>query len=318
MLTFLLRRLTLIGAMLLILSALVFALVQLLPGDLATTILGSQATPEQYAALRSQLGLDQPVWVRYFSWLFDFLRGDWGHSASLDQPVRDVVLSRFGNTLKLAAVALVILIPTSIAAGIAAAMNEGGPIDKLISVGGATLTVIPEFVSGIILMIVFSVGLKWFPINAMAPADAGFFQTIHHLILPALPVVFVSFGYIAKMARSGTLEVLDAPYIRTATFKGLSRGQIVVRHVLRNALPPTISLSLLQASFIMGGLVVVEQLFTYPGLGKLLLDASTSHDVQTLEAAVLVAGIVVMVMTLLSDLTLAILDPRVRIGGGAR
>ena len=131
-------------------------------------------------------------------------------------------------------------------------------------------------------------------------------------------MVFVSFGYIAKMARSGTIDVLEAPYIRTATFKGLTRTQIVFRHVLRNALPPTISLSLLQASFIMGGLVVVEQLFTYPGLGKLLLDSSTSHDVETLEASVLLAGIVVMGMTLLADVTLALLDPRVRIGGTGR
>lgn len=314
MLYYLANRLALIALMLLVLSALVFFLVQMLPGDLATTILGNQATPEQYAALRTELGLDQPVWVRYFAWLVDFLRGDWGYSAHADQPVRELVLGRFGNTLKLAAVTLVILIPSAIAAGVLAALSEGGPLDKIISVGGATLTVIPEFVSGIILMIVFSVWLRWFPIGATPPSGADFLTTVHHLILPALPVVFVSFGYIAKMARSGTLDVLEAPYVRTATFKGLTRTQIVLRHVLRNALPPTISLSLLQASFIMGGLVVVEQLFTYPGLGKLLLDASTSHDVPTLEAAVLLAGIVVMVMTLLADITLAVLDPRVRIG----
>ncbi|MCP8884721.1 ABC transporter permease [Devosia sp. XJ19-1] len=315
MLRFLLQRLALIALMLLVLSGLVFFLVQLLPGDLATNILGSQATPEQYAAMRAKLGLDQPVWVRYFTWLGDFLRGEWGHSVSADQPVRDLVLTRFGNTLRLAGVALAILIPSAIVAGVLAGLNEGKWIDKIISVGGATLTVIPEFVSGIILMIVFAVWLRWFPISATAPSDADFWTTVRHLILPSLPVVFVSFGYIAKMARSGTIEVLEAPYIRTATFKGLTRRQIVLRHVLRNALPPTISLSLLQASFIMGGLVVVEQLFTYPGLGKLLLDASTSHDVPTLEAAVLLAGIIVMVMTLLADLTLALLDPRVRVGG---
>lgn len=312
---FLLQRLALIALMLLVLSGLVFFLVQLLPGDLATNILGSQATPEQYAAMRAKLGLDQPVWVRYFTWLGDFLRGEWGHSVGADQPVRDLVLTRFGNTLKLAGVALAILIPSAIAAGVLAGLNEGKWLDKIISVGGATLTVIPEFVSGIILMIVFAVWLRWFPISATAPADADFWTTVRHLILPSLPVVFVSFGYIAKMARSGTIEVLEAPYIRTATFKGLTRRQIVLRHVLRNALPPTISLSLLQASFIMGGLVVVEQLFTYPGLGKLLLEASTSHDVPTLEAAVLLAGIIVMVMTLLADLALALLDPRVRTGG---
>ena len=192
----------------------------------------------------------------------------------------------------------------------------------LAAVAIGLLCVLLVWGTGYMIRLLTNWNVGWAPIRWVIRASLALpvtlLQGMENLILPALPVVFVSFGYIAKLARSGTLEVLDAPYIRTATFKGLSRSQIVVRHVLRNALPPTISLSLLQASFIMGGLVVIEQLFTYPGLGKLLLDSSTSHDVQTLEAAVLVAGIVVMVMTLLSDLTLAVLDPRVRIGGGAR
>lgn len=308
----LVRRVLVMLGLLLVLSALVFGLAQILPGNVALHILGPQAEPSQVRLLDRQLGLDRPLVVRYVSWLGQFVRGDWGRSLTLNEPVRPLVVARLARTLQLSAVALVMLVPTSIAAGVVAALREGGLFDRLLTTIGMSLTVIPEFVSGVVLVVVLGIELRWFPTTAQAPPGSSVPDVVYHLILPALPIVIVLFGYFARMARAGTLEVLETSYVRTAVFKGLSRSRVLVRHVLRNALPPTITLVALQSAFVLGGVVVVEQLFNYPGLGLLVLDAGTSHDIPTLEAGALVIGGILMVLNLVADVAQALLDPRSR------
>jgi peptide/nickel transport system permease protein len=189
-------------------------------------------------------------------------------------------------------------------------------VDRIISVTGLSLSTVPEFVSGIVLLVVFGVELKWLPVTASAGVGASFWQQFRHLILPAIPLVFVLFGYIARMARAGTIDVLNSDYTRTAVLKGLPRRTVIRRHVLRNSLLPTITVIATQTGYLIGGLVVVETLFNYQGLGNLIYKAAVAHDFPMLEAGVLIIGVVYVVATLIADLLLTWLNPRLRIGGG--
>ena len=177
---------------------------------------------------------------------------------------------------------------------------------------GLSLTSVPEFVSGIVLIVIFAIGLKWFPVTATAPPGTSPLGQLHYLILPAIPLVFVLFGYIARMARAGTIEALDSDYVRTAVLKGLPRSTVIRRHVLRNSLLPTITVIATQSGYLIGGLVVVETLFNYPGLGRLIVTAATNKDFPMLEAGVLVIGIVYLGATLIADILYTILNPRIR------
>ena len=195
-----------------------------------------------------------------------------------------------------------------------AAMHARSWIDRLISIGGLSMTVIPEFVSSIALILIFGIALRWLPVTATAGSGAGPLDQLRHLILPAMPLVFVLFGYIARMARAGTIEALESDYARTATLKGLPRGVVIRRHVLRNALPPTITVVATQVGYLVGGLVIVETLFRYRGIGSLILTAAKQKDFPTLEAGVLVVGIVFVVFTMAADIILMLLNPRLRSG----
>jgi peptide/nickel transport system permease protein len=194
-----------------------------------------------------------------------------------------------------------------------AALKVGRPVDRIISVVGLSATVVPEFVSGIILILVFGVGLSVLPISASAPQGSGFFTSLKYLIMPAIPLVLILFGYISRMARAGTVEALDSDYARTATLKGLPRGVMIRRHILRNSLLPTITVVATQTGYLIGGLVVVETLFRYQGIGSLVANAATNKDFPMLEAGVLTIGIVYMVATLLADIAFSLLNPRIRL-----
>lgn len=310
---FLLRRLALMVATLVVVSMVIFALAQIVPGDVGRTILGPYASPAQVAALDHRLGYDRPLVVRYVDWVAHFVTGRWGDSTLLQEPVGHLLGQRLLNSLQLAAVALVLIVPFSIGMGVAAGLREGSTFDRIVTTVGLSLTAIPEFVSGVILLVIFAASLRWFPVSAAFPGGAGPIERLHHLILPSIPLMFVLFGYIARMARAGTLGVVEAPYYRTAILKGLPRREIVRRHVLRNALPPTITVVGLQAGFLAGGLVVIETLFNYQGVGKLLLDAAVGHDVPVLETTALLIGVLIMVANLLADLSYALLNPRIRL-----
>jgi peptide/nickel transport system permease protein len=294
-------------------SVVVFAVAEVLPGDVGRTILGPFATNEQVERLNRELGLERPLVVRYAGWLGDFVRGEWGDSFLLNTPVRPLVVERAVNSVLLGAFALAFIVPVSIGLGVLAALYRDGFIDRAISVTGLSLIALPEFVVGVIVLVIFAVELGWFPVSSQVPS-ANPVDVVRQFFLPSIPLMLVLFGYIARMARAGTVEALASDYVRTAVLKGLSRWALIWRHVLRNALLPTISVVSVQVGYLFGGLVVVETLFNYPGIGKLLLDSAVGHDLPVLEATVLVVALLYMLSNLVADSLYAVLNPRIRVG----
>jgi peptide/nickel transport system permease protein len=306
------RRLALSVLTLFLVSVIVFLVSSVLPGDVGRSILGRGATPAQVRIVDHQLGADRPVLDRYWHLVSGYVRGDWGHSPVLNTDVRPLVMRRFGNSLILALFAFVLVVPFSIVMGVVAALNHRRWPDRLISVTGLSLIALPEFVSGVILLVVFTVELGWFPSTAGVPSWSPV-DWFRQLLLPAIPIMLVLFGYISRMARAGTVEALRADYTRTAALKGLPRRTVIVRHVLSNSLLPTISVVSVQIGYLVGGLVVVETLFSYPGVGSLAYSAVQSNDVTVIEAIVLSTAVLYMLSNLVADLLYAALNPRVRL-----
>jgi len=315
MLGFILKRIGLGLITLWILSLIVFFAGQVLPGDPARAILGPLAAPSAVAALSHQLGTDKSVLSQYGTWIGHFVTGNPGTSYEYQAPIGPLLTTALGNSLKLAAVAFVLVVPLGILGGVIAALNVGRPIDRIISVVGLSATVIPEVVSGIELILIFGIALNVLPISATSPPGAGIGTQIYHLIMPAIPLVLILFGYIQQMARAGTVEALASDYARTATLKGLPRGVMIRRHVLRNSLLPTITVIASQIGYLIGGLVLVEYLFHYNGIGSLIYNAANHKDFPMLEAGVLVIGIAYMVATLIADILYSLLNPRIRVRG---
>jgi peptide/nickel transport system permease protein len=285
-----------------------------LPGNVGRAILGPFAEESAVQTLNQSLGLDRPYLVQYWDWISNFVQGDMGNSYVFRSPVAPFVMDALGNSLKLAAVAFIIVVPVGILGGVIAALNVNRPLDRIISLSGLTATVLPEFVTGIVLILIFGIWLKWLPIAAAWPEGAGFWMQLYHLILPSLPLFLVLFGYIARMARAGMIEALESDYTRTAVLKGLPWRTVIRRHVLRNALTPTITVIATQAGYLIGGLVVVETLFRYQGIGSLIFTAARGKDFPVLEAGILVIGIVFALATLIADITYSLLNPRIRLG----
>ncbi|CAG4894118.1 ABC transporter permease [Paraburkholderia gardini] len=298
-----------------LLSVLVFAGGQLLPGDIGRAVLGPLADARAVAALNHQLGADRPLLTQYVDWITHFVRGDMGTSYIFRTPVAPFIVTALGLSAKLGLLAFVVVVPLGIAGGVWAAMHAGRWIDRTISITGLSATVVPEFVSSIVLILIFGIWLQWLPIEASYPAGAGVLEQLRHLVLPVLPLVFVFFGYIARMARAGTVEALDADYTRTAILKGLPQHVVIWRHVLRNALLPTITVAATQLGYMIGGLVVVETLFHYQGIGSLIYNAAKAKDFPMLEAGVLTVGVVYTVANLAADALHVLLNPRLRVEG---
>ena len=311
---FLLRRLLLALVTLWLLSVIVFLAAHVLPGDVGRRVLGPFANPAAVTALNHQLGVDRPLVVQYLSWLGGALHLDFGDSLSYRQPVSGMLSRALVNSLKLGAVAFLIVVPLGILGGIIAALNRGRFLDRLITVAGLSATVVPEFVSGIVLIIVLGVTLRLLPITAQAPAGSDPLTQLSYLILPSLPLVLVLFGYIARIARAGMIDALEADYTRTAVLKGLPGRTVIFRHVLRNALLPTIAVVATQTGYLIGGLVVIEFIFNYQGIGQLLYNAAQHKDFPLLQAGVMVVGVVYLTATLLADLAYSLLNPRIRHG----
>jgi peptide/nickel transport system permease protein len=310
---YLLKRLGLALLTLVLLSLIIFFATQVLPGNPGRAILGPFASESAVNALNHTLGVDRPLLSQYWSWVSGVVHGDMGTSYQFRLPVSTFLWPALGRSLKLAAVAFVIVVPLAILGGVVAALYRGRAADRGISVAGLSLSTIPEFVSGIVLIVVFGIALKVLPVTASAPAGSAFPTQLRYLILPAIPLVLILFGYIARMARAGTIEALDSDYVRTATLKGLPRSVVIRRHVLRNSLLPTITVIATQTGYLIGGLLVVETLFNYPGLGRLTVTAATDKDFPMLAAGILVIGIVYLVATLIADVLYTVLNPRLRL-----
>ncbi len=311
---FLLRRLGLMILTLWILSLIVFFAGQILPGDPGRAILGPLATENSVQALDHQLGVDRPLLTRYLSWIGGLVHGNFGTSYTYRTAVEPFVRAALINSVKLALLAFVIVVPLGIIGGVIAALYSGRAVDRVISVSGLSLSAMPEFVTGIVLIVIFGVELKALPVTASAGTGAGVFNQFRHLILPAIPLVLILFGYIARMARAGTIEALNSDYARTAVLKGLPQTTVIRRHILRNSLLPTITVIATQTGYLIGGLVVVETLFNYQGIGNLIFKAAQAKDFAMLEAGVLTIGVVYVLATLAADLLLIALNPRLRIG----
>jgi peptide/nickel transport system permease protein len=286
-----------------------------LPGNVARRILGPFADQDAVDALNQQLGTDQPLLAQYWDWITGLFQGDLGTSYAQRIPVTELLGPAIVHSVKLAALAFALVVPLAILGGVVAALRRDRLTDRVITNGGLSLSVLPEFVTGIVLILVFGLWLDVLPVSANAPPGSSFLTQVKYLLLPAFVLVLLLFGYIARITRAGTIEALDADYTRTAFLKGLPRRTVVGRHVLRNSLLPTIAVVATQTGYLIGGLVVVEQLFNYPGLGKLIVTAATQKDLPLLESGVLIVGIFFLVAMLVADLLYSLLNPRIRYAG---
>jgi peptide/nickel transport system permease protein len=309
---FIAKRFALSLVTLVILSVIVFAASSLLPGDIGRNVLGPFADQHSVDLYNHKVGADKPLLTQYWNWISRFAQGNMGESQQYQVPVWSLLGGSLTNSLKLAAEAFVLVVPLSILGGATAALRRGRLTDRTITITGLSLTAIPEFVSAIFLIVIFGVLLKWLPVNAQWPSGTSVFGQMKYLLLPSLALVMVLFGYIARMARAGTIEALDADYTRTAFLKGLATPVVIRRHVLRNSLLPTIAVIATQMGYLIGGLLVIEKLFNYNGIGQRIYLAAQNKDVTLLQSGVLIVGIVYLVATFAADLLYSILNPRIR------
>ena len=307
------RRLAFLVITLLLTSLIVFVVTQWLPGDVARVILGREASEPALAALRAELGLDKPLPLQYLSWLGRFLTGDWGTSYSTGLPVRDLVLERAGNSTMLAGLTLLIAVPLSVFLGVVAGLKADKSLDATISIGSLAVVGLPEFVTGLILIEVLALRLHLFPANSSIRPGTGFFEALPQLVLPALTATFVLLAYVTRLTRAGVVEEMRQGYVRTATLKGLPRRTVVGRHVLRNALLPTITVLAISFGWLIGGLIVIENVFNYPGLGRLMTFAIDRRDLPLMQAITLLTVLVFALANLGADLLYAALNPRIRL-----
>jgi peptide/nickel transport system permease protein len=311
-LTFALKRLALALVTLWLLSVIVFLGGQLLPGDVGRAVLGPLADARAVAHFNHEIGADRPLLNQYWHWISHFAAGDMGTSFVFRSAVGPFVAQATANSLKLAALAFLITVPLGVAAGVFAALRQDRWIDKTIVVVGQTLGVVPEFISAIVLILVFGIGLHWLPMSADWPDGAGPLTQVKYLILPSLPLTVSFFGYIARVARAGTVDALNADYTRTAVLKGLPWRVVLFRHVLRNALPPVVTVSASLIGYLTGGLVVVETLFHYRGVGSLIFTAAKAKDFPMLEGGVLVVGLLFVLASIVADAIGLMLNPRLQ------
>lgn len=300
-------------------SLLIFLLVQIMPGDVAEMVLGQSVTPEAVAGLREAMGLNDPLAVRYLRWFGGLIRGDLGESLYMRGVAINMILWRkVGHSVILALTALVFYVPVSIFFGVVAGVKSGRLTDSVISFFGLATMALPEFVSGVLLITLFSVKLKILPVASVIPISESVWGNLNILILPALSITFVMFGYVSRMQRSSMIRVMGSDYIRTAELKGMPRGYVIFRHALKNALLPTITIIGMNMGWLFGGLIVVETLFGFPGLGSLTMTAIKTRDLPLIEAAVLFITFIFVVSTFITDTLYAFLNPRIRFSGEER
>ncbi|NDJ54750.1 MAG: ABC transporter permease [Chloroflexi bacterium] len=311
---FLTRRLIFFVVTLLFTSLLIFTLTNVLPGDVARTILGRNASEAQLVEVREELGLDQPLPLQYLNWVGGYLTGDWGMTfTSPRQPIREVIGRRLANTARLALLTLLIAVPLSVTLGVIAGLNEGKPLDNIISILSLSVVSLPEFVTGLFLINVVALGTGLFPPSSAVRVDTPFFEALPALWLPAVTATLVLIAYIVRLVRAGIIEELKKDYVNTAVLKGIPYPTVIVRHVLRNALIPTITVIATSTGWLVSGLVVVETVFNYPGLGRLLIFGIDNRDLPLVQAIVMVTVFVILVANVLADLAYIALNPRIEL-----
>ncbi|HQX57653.1 MAG: ABC transporter permease [Rhodoferax sp.] len=293
-------------------SVLIFVCTQILPGDVASAVLGQGATPEALAAFRKELGLNAPAYVRYFNWLWGAIRGDLGVSMTNQRVIIDELLPRLYNTLFLAGYAALIAIPLSVGLGVMAAINEGKLIDKASNILTLITISVPEFFIAYLMIIFFVVNLDWFPSLATVYPGIGFGERVYITTLPAVALTLLVAAHMLRMTRSSVLSVMSSPYIEMAFLKGAKRTRVIARHALPNAAAPIITVIALNLAYLVVGVVVLEAVFVYPGIGQLMVDAVAKRDVPVIQACGLVFAMVFVVLNTLADVAIILVNPRLR------
>jgi peptide/nickel transport system permease protein len=311
-LTFVTRRIGLLAFVLIAVSILTFAIVNVLPGDVANAVLGDLATPEQVVAVRQRMGLDQPLGLRYLTWAGGILHGNFGASLQHDQPIGPMLVGRLGNSAILGLIALVIAAPLSIAIGTIAAIRPGSLLDRCISGFAVGVYALPEYVTGLIAILVFSIWLYLLPGTSLIDPNDNPLDHPEVLVLPVGVLVFGMLAFISQVTRASMIQALASPYIRTAILKGIPYRIVVLKHALPNVLPPIVTEIGMNFGYVIGGLVVVETLFSYAGLGQLITSAVSFRDIPVLEAGVLVVAAAYGVGNLAADIAALLLNPRLR------
>jgi peptide/nickel transport system permease protein len=308
-----LRRLALGVLTLFLISLVVFAAVLALPGDAATAILGKEATPERVAALRDQLHLNDSVITQYLDWIGGVLTGSFGESAATQQPVSELLSDRVANTAFLVFVAAIVAVPLSIGIGVWTAMRRDRPVDHVVTNGSLVLAALPEFVIGIGLILLFATSVfHWFPaVSLLAPGEKAWSDP-SVVVLPAATLVLAVTPYISRIMRGSMIEVLEAEYVTMARLKGLPERTVIWRHAVPNAIVPAIQVTALQLAWMAGGVVVVEFVFSYPGIGSLFIDAVGNRDMPVVQTITLLAAAIYVVLNLLADLATIAVTPRLR------
>lgn len=293
-------------------SLIIFMITQYLPGDPCRIILGREVGEAALESCRIELGLNDPIPLQYLNWLKNFVTGDWGTSFSTKTVIFPLVMDRLRNSLWLAFISLAIAVPISIALGVVAGLNENKLSDSLINVTGLSVVGLPAFVTGVVLIQIFSFNLNLLPANSSIPPGSTFFEALPMLILPALTITLILLAYITRMTRAGVIEELKKSYVRTADLKGLPRRVVIVKHVLRNALLPTVTVIALSFGWLISGLVIVENVFNYPGLGRLMVFAIDRRDLPLMQAIAMITVFAFALANLTADLLYAYLNPRIR------
>lgn len=296
--------------MLLVVSLLIFAGIQLLPGSAATAILGQTATPQAVAALNQQLGLDQPAMQRYLSWLAGVLQGDFGHSFTTREAIGPVLLERLGNSLSLAFFTALVAVPLSLVIGFLCARYQGRWPDRVLSLFTRTAVSLPEFFSGYLLILVFSITLFWLPSNGSISEGMPFGQRLLAIALPCLTLILAVLGHMSNMTRAALVNAQNAAYVDTALMKGLSSSAILFRHVLPNAWGPIINVIVLNLAYLMVGVVIVENVFVYPGLGQYMVDSISKRDIPVIQDCALLLAAIYILLNLLADVVALVANPR--------
>lgn len=314
MLAYTLTRLVYLALVLAVMSVLIFVVTQAMPGDVASMIAGQFASKEVVDAIAVKLGLDQPLVVQYGQWAAGILRGDLGRSLVLEQPIAPILMEALARSLVLAVVALAVVAVVGIGLGVLAAVQRGKLTDQLVSGISYLGIAVPDFFWAIVLVLVFGSYMKLLPTGGYAPLSDGFLPWASHLVLPVITLVLMLLARIARLTRSSMIDVLQTNYVKFARAKGMPESVVILRHALKNALLPTITVLAIDFGLILGGVVVIETIFSYPGMGRLLLFAIQRHDLPLIQATILVVSAAYCLANLTADLLYAYVNPKIRHG----
>ncbi len=312
MLKMVLRRIWIGLATMVVVSVIVFVMTSILPGDVAQIVLGQSATPETLAALRAELGLNEPAYIRYFLWLGDLATGDLGTSKAGGAAIADLIGGRFGNTMVLAGLVALISIPLSIFLGLWAAMHPGTWLDRTVTFGTLSTISVPEFFIATLMVLILAVNLHWLPSTALLRDDMTFFELLLGLAMPIITLVIVVSAQMIRMTRAGILNVMNSPYIEMAILKGVPRGRIILRHAFFNAVGPIINVIALNLAYLVSGVVIVETIFAYPGLAKLMIDGVQTRDLPLVQACAMIFCGTYVILILIADIGSIVSNPRLR------